>query len=142
MNMSRVAMAAVAAWIVDAVYGFCVYGMLLKSEFARYPDIYRPDNMQGAYMPYLFGGILIAMFAAAYIYAKGYEGGSGISEGIRFGVLMGILVVGYVCLVNYAVMNVGRHLAGAMALAGLVEWIIAGAVIGLVYKPAGKTMRA
>jgi hypothetical protein len=139
MNISRVALAAVAAWIVDAVYGFVVYGMLLKGEFGRYPAIYRGDDTAMAFMPYLFGGILIAMFAAAYIYAKGYEGGSGVMEGLRFGVCIGFLIVGYDGIVSYAVMNIGRRLAGSMALAGLVEWIIAGVVIGLIYKPVARS---
>ena len=139
MNMSRVALAAAAAWIVDAVYGFVVYGMLLKGEFGRYPAIYRPEDTATAFMPYLFGGILIAMFAAAYIYAKGYEGGSGLQEGLRFGILLGVFVVGYEALVNYAILNIGRRLAGSMAIAGLVEWIIAGVVIGALYKPSAQT---
>ncbi len=142
MNISRVALAAVAAWIVDAVYGFVVYGNLLKSEFARYPGIYRPENSATAYMPFLFGGILLAMFAAAYIYAKGYEGGSGVQEGLRFGVLLGVFVVGYDAIVNYAIMNLGRRVAGSLAIAGLVEWIIAGVVIGLIYKPAAQARTA
>ena len=142
MNISRVALAAVAAWIVDAVYGFVVYGNLLKSQFARYPAIYRPDDSAMAFMPFLFGGILVAMFAAAYIYAKGYEGGSGVMEGLRFGVCIGFLIVGYDGIVNYAVMNIGRRLAGSMAIAGLVEWIIAGVVIGLIYKPVAQARTA
>ena len=139
MNMSRVALAAVAAWIVDAVYGFVVYGNLLKSEFARYPGIYRPMESQTAYMPFLFCGILLAMSVAAYVYARGYEGGSGVLEGLRFGILLGVFVVGYQGFVNYAVMNFGRRLAGSMALAGFVEWIIAGILIGAIYKPDSRT---
>ncbi len=135
MNYSRLAMAAVAAWIVDAVYGFVVYGTVLSSEFGRYPGIYRPAQTQGAYMPYLFLGILVAMFVASYIYAKGYEGGSGAQEGMRFGVLIGLLMFGYVGLVNYSILNLGRRLAGSLAIANIVEWTLAGIVIGVVYKP-------
>ena len=143
MNYGRLALAAIAAWVVDAVYGFVVYGTVLSTEFGRYPGIYRP-NTETAYMPFLFAGILLAMFVASYIYAKGYEGGSGVQEGMRFGVLIGLLSVGYVGLVNYAVMNLGRRLAVSMAIASLVEWTLAGIVIGAVYKPvaAPKTRSA
>ena len=144
MNYGRLALAAVAATVADAIYGFVVYGNVLTNQFALYPGVYRPIESQGAYMPALFGGILIAMFAAAYIYAKGYEGGSGMQEGLRFGVCVGFLALGYVGLVNYAVLNLGRRLAGSMALAGLFEWVIAGIVIGAIYKPlpGGKTLQA
>jgi hypothetical protein len=138
MNYGRLALAAIAAWVVDAVYGFVVYGTVLSSEFGRYPGVYRPNEVGPSYLPVIFVGILLAMFVASYVYAKGYEGGSGIQEGMRFGVLMGLLVLGYSGIVNYAILNIGRRLAGSVAIAGLVEWTIAGIVIGAVYKPAAQ----
>jgi hypothetical protein len=68
------------------------------------------------------------------MYAKGYEGGSGVREGMRFGALIGLLMVGYVAGVQYATMNIGKRMAGYFALAALVEWIVVGVTIGLVYK--------
>jgi len=135
MNYGRLAGAAVAAAVVDLIYGFVVYGMLLRSEFSRYPAIYRPPEDM-SYMGYLTLGILIGTFTATYIYAKGYEGGAGASEGARFGACVGVFVGGYIGLVNYAVMNVGRKVVVGVAAAGFFEWILLGVVIGLIYKPA------
>ena len=138
MNFARIALAAVAATVVDAVYGFVVYGNVLTSEFGRYPNVYRSLDTQMAFMPVLFCGILIAMVGAAVIYAKGYEGGSGMMEGSRFGVLIGLVAAGYSAIPGYAMSNIGRKLGLEMAAANFVEWIIAGVVIGLVYKPAAR----
>jgi hypothetical protein len=135
MNFSRVIAAAVVATLVDAVYGFLVYGMVLSSQFARYPLVYRPNDVQGGYLPLMFLGILIAMIAVSAIYAKGYEAkGPGPLEGMRFGVFFGIFAAAFYCSVNYATLNIGRRLAAGMAAAGLVEWILVGAVIGAIYK--------
>jgi len=145
MNSTRAALAVLAAWIVDGVYGFVVYGNLMKDEFAKYPGIFRPmDGSQVTFMPYLFLGTLIAIAAATYVYTKGYEGGSGLMEGARFGAVIGVMMIGYVSIVNYAVISFGRRLTGAMALATLLEWLVIGLVIGLVYKPlpGAKTTRA
>jgi hypothetical protein len=139
MNYTRLALAAVVAAIVDMVYGFAVYGTALTSEFARYPGVFRPIDEINAKIPFMLVGTLVAMFAVAYIYAKGYEGGSGIQEGLRFGVLIGLFAVGYIAVGNYVVMNVGRRLAASMAVAGFVEWVVVGMALGVVYKPAGKT---
>ena len=136
MNYARVALAAVAATIFDAIYGFLVYGMLLAPEFARYPGVYRSNEAGQAFLPLMFGGLLIAIFAVAVIYAKGYEGGSGAAEGARFGFLFGVFVVFAFAAVNYAVLNVGRKIAVMTAAAGFVEWLAIGLVIGLVYRPA------
>ncbi len=138
MNYGRLAMAAVAATVVDGVYGFVVYGNILSGEFARYPAIYRSSETQTQFLPLMFAGILFAMLVASYLYAKGYEGGNGLQEGMRFGVLIGLVMVGYVAGVNYAIMNIGRRMAAYYALAGLVEWVVVGMVIGFVYRPTAR----
>src|SRR5437660_6740101 len=141
MNYGRLAAAAVAATILDAVYGFAVYGTLLAGEFGRYPGVYRSNEAGQAYLPLMFGGLLIAIAVAAVIYAKGYEGGNGLGEGIRFGVLLGVFVVAAFAGVNYAVLNIGRRLALYVAAAGFFEWVIAGTVIGVVYKAGAGTAK-
>ena len=141
MNYARLALAAVAATIFDAVYGFVVYGMLLAPEFGRYPGVYRSNEDGTAFLPLMFAGLFIAIVAVAIIYAKGYEGGSGAAEGARFGFLLGVFVVFAFVAVNYAVLNVGRKIAVMTAAAGFVEWLAIGLVIGLVYRPASGSPR-
>jgi hypothetical protein len=135
MSYGRLALAAVAATIVDAVYGFLMYGIILAGEFGRYPGVYRSAETGPAYLPLMFLGLLVSMFAVANIYAKGYEGGAGFQEGLRFGLLVGIFVAGAFASVDYAVLNIGRRLAVGLACAGLVEWALNGIVIGVIYRP-------
>ena len=141
MNYSRLALAAVAATVWDAVYGFVVYGMLLAPEFGRYPGVYRSNEAGQAYLPLMFGGVFIAIVVAAIIYAKGYDGGSGAAEGARFGLLLGLFVVFAFGGVDYAVLNIGRKLALMASAAGFFEWLVVGIVIGLVYKPSAGSSR-
>ena len=141
MNFARIALAAVVATVVDAVFGVVVYGNLLTAEFGQYPNVYRPMDTQMAYMPALFGGIFIAMIGAAAIYAKGYEGGNGLKEGFRFGLLIALVTMGYAAIVGYSMTNIGRNLGLLMAAAVFVEWVVAGVVIGLMYKPAATAGR-
>jgi hypothetical protein len=141
MNYARLTIAAVAATVVDAIYGFGVYGTALTSQFAKYPGVYRPAAEQTPYLAPLFCGVFVAMLAASYIYAKGYDGGSGLAEGMRFGIVVGLLIVGYTVIIGYATMNVGPRHSGLLAVTALVEWMIAGVVIGLVYKPLPGAMR-
>jgi hypothetical protein len=136
MNYARVAMAALAATVVDGIYGFLVYGVLLANDFASFPGVYRPAEVGQAYLPTMFGFLFIALLAVATIYAKGYEGGSGAAEGARFGVLMGVFVAMAFAGVNYATLNIGRRHSLTMAAAAFVEWTLLGVVIGLVYRPS------
>jgi hypothetical protein len=139
MNMSRVAAAAVVAWVVDGLYGFVVYGKALESEFNRYPGVFRSTEAVMGNMPLMLGGMLIAFFALAYIFAKGHEGGNGVAEGVRFGLVLGLFTFGAISVGNYCVLNVGRKIAVEMAVAGFVEAIIIGVVLGLVYQPAARS---
>jgi hypothetical protein len=81
------------------------------------------------------------MFAVTCVYAKGYEGGNGLMEGLRFGLLIGLFDAGYFIGVDYGILNIGRRLAVMMALAGLVEWLVVGSAIGLIYRPAAGGVR-
>ncbi len=143
MNYTRVALAAVVAWVVDSVYGFLVFGMALSSEFARYPSVFRSFDAVNALLPLLFGASLIGMIALSYIYAKGYEGGPGLQEGLRFGIVFGIFELFAISIPNYVVYNYGRKLAVETAVAAFVEAVIIGILLGLMYKPAhGRTAAA
>ena len=136
MNTARLALAALAATVVDGIYGFLVYGNALSNEFGAFPGVFRSAEDGQAALPVMFAGVLVGMFAVSYIYAKGYEGGSGLLEGVRFGLLIGIFDAGYFIGVLYGILNIGRQMAATMALAGLAEWLVVGCTIGLIYRPA------
>jgi hypothetical protein len=134
MNYTRLVIAAVAATIVDGVYGFLVWGKVLAGEFGRYPAIYRPGDDISAF-PLMFAGILVAMVVVTFIYAKGYEGGSGVAEGFKFGVIMGLFIAAYMSAVNYGTLRIGKMMALTYVAGGFGEWLLVGLAIGLVYKP-------
>jgi hypothetical protein len=135
MNYGRVVLAGVAGTVAFFATGFVVSGKLIAKYYAPYPGVYRSfEGMQG-YIPIGMLSTLIAIVVLAAIYAKGYEGGSGVAEGARFGALIGLFVVFAVVADEYVTLNIGRTLALAMAAGRLFGWIVVGIVIGLVYKP-------
>ena len=135
MNYTRIVIAAIVATIVDAAYGFLVWGMVLNGEFGRYPQLYRPaGDMSG--FPLMFVGILGAMVIASWIYAKGYEGGSSLTEGLKFGIVLGLFMGLYISGTHYGTMPIGKKLALTYAIGQFGEFLLAGLAIGLVYKPA------
>ena len=137
MNTTRLALAALAATVVDGFYGFAVYGNALAGQFMAFPAVFRSSESQMAYLPAMFGGILIAMFAVTYLYAKGYEGGHGLTEGLRFGAVIAVFNAGYFIGTNYGILNISGGLALSMALAGVGEWLLVGGTVGAIYRPAG-----
>jgi len=134
MNYGRLVAAALAGTVVDAVYGFLIYGMLLAGEFGRYPAVYRPNDAPPVFLMTMFAGIFVAMLAAVVIYSKGIESTGGAAEGVRFGALLGVFVGILFSSISYGTLNIGRKLTAMMAVAGIVEWILVGTVIGVVYR--------
>ena len=136
MNYSRLGLAALGGTVASFVFGSLVFVLVpaLINEAHKYPAVFRPREEMKSVMPIGFVATFIAILIVAIIFAMIYRGGSGISEGTRLGVLIGILAVCNV-LHNYTNFNIGPKLALGQALAYFFQWTIVGIVIGLIYKP-------
>lgn len=142
MNLARVAMAAVVAWVVYLVVSFVVHTVVLRSLYLEHLSAMRPEAQQNAILPIGFAFALVGFFAFAYAYAKGYEGGSGVQEGLRFGVLIGILICCFRLIWDHMVWPVSVQLTAAWMVEYIVEFAIYGSVVGAVYKRAPRPARA
>jgi hypothetical protein len=63
-----------------------------------------------------------------------YQGGSGAAAGGRFGALIGVFSVCAFVVHNYVNLNIGLTLTLPQAAAYFVEWVVAGTMIGLIYR--------
>jgi len=138
MNYLRIALAGLGSFVAYFMLGGLIFAIVpsMKTEFQKYPAVFRTQEGQMHYMPLGMVAMLIAMMALAVIYALLYQGGSGVMEGARFGALIGIFAIGSFVIHNYVNLNVGAALIVQQSVAYFVEWIVAGIVIGLIYRPA------
>jgi hypothetical protein len=86
-------------------------------------------------MPVGVVATLVSILVAAVIFAMMHQSGSGMMQGARFGVLLGLFVVCAFVLHNYVNLNIGLKLALGQAVTYFLQWAIIGIVIGLIYKP-------
>ncbi len=137
MNYSRLGLAALGGTVASFAFGFLVLWLLpaLINEGHKYPAVFRPKEEMFTVMPIGIVATFIAILVVAIIFAMIHQGGSGTTEGARFGVLIGIFVVCAFVLHNYVNLNIGLKLALGQAAAYFVQWTIIGIVIGLIYKP-------
>lgn len=138
INYARIAMASVAAFIAYMGTGALMFVALpmVRDEFRKYPGVYRGHEGQMSHMPVAMAGLLVAMLALALLYARLYRGASGLTDGALFGAMIAAFVLGAFVLHNHANLNIGPALTAYSAVAYCIEWLIAGTVIGLVYRPA------
>ena len=135
MNYPRLALAAVAALIVFFAWGFLTEGWLLRHDFAPSAALYRTSDVQMKYMPFGLASVLVALLAAVVLYAGWSGPTSGARRGLRFGVLMGVFVACIHPISNLITMNMDTRLGLEIAASNAIGWVLAGLVIGLVYKP-------
>ena len=135
MNLSRVALAGFLAWVAFCAIGFIAHAVLLNDVYAAHATIMRPEAEASSRLPLAFAVSLVGMLAFAYAYAKGYEGGKGIQEGLRFGVLVGVMLIAFVLIWDYMTYPLSRTFLFALVVDYIVEFAIYGAIVGLIYKP-------
>jgi hypothetical protein len=137
MNYSRLGLAALGGMVASFAFGFLVFWLVpaLIKEGHKYPAVFRPKEEMMAVMPIGLVATFISILVVAIIFAMLHQGGSGVTEGARFGVLIGIFVVCAFVLHNYVNLNIGLKLALGQAVAYFFQWTIVGIVIGLIYKP-------
>ena len=138
MNYMRMGLAAIGAFVAYMAAGGLMFVAMpfLKTEFQKYPGVYRDHDGQMSHFPVGMAAIFFSMIVLTVLYAKIYRAGSGWTDGAVFGALIGLFVIGAFVLHNYANLNIGSRLTAISAVAYFVEWCIAGIVIGLIYRPA------
>ncbi|MGB2643790.1 MAG: hypothetical protein WBG02_16055 [Candidatus Acidiferrum sp.] len=137
MNYTSLGLAALGGTVAYFAFGFLVFWLVpaLINESRKFPAVFRPKEEMMKVMPIGFVATFISILVAAIIFAMTHQGGSGTTEGARFGVLIGIFVVCAFVLHNYVNLNIGLKLALGQAVTYFVQWTIVGVVIALIYKP-------
>jgi hypothetical protein len=138
VNYARLALAFLGATVAYFAVGFILLAALpgMKSEFLKYPNVYRPHDSLMKAMPYNMVGILISIVVVAVLYAKMYPAGGGIVSGVVLGALIGLFAVCTYAIHNYTLLNIGFTLTMYEAITYFIQWVIVGAAIGLIYKPS------
>ena len=130
--------ASLGTFVAYFIVGGLAFGLLpsLKSEFLKYPNVYRSQDGFKSAMPLGMAFMLLAIVALVILYAMQYQDGSGLAQGTRFGALIGVFAVGSFVVHNYVNLQIGSKLTVQQGIAYFVEWLIVGLVIGLIYRPA------
>ena len=138
MNFARVAASALAAWAVSIPVGYVVNEIVLKDLYAANAAAMRPQEAIMANVPLGFVATLVGFFVFAYVYAKGYEGTNGTVEGIRFGVLVALLVCCFGLVWQYVIYPISGAMLAAMLIDAVAETALYGAIVGAIYKPVAR----
>src|SRR5712671_5695496 len=95
MNYSRLALAALGGMVASFTFGFLLFWLVpaLITEGHKYPALFRPKEEMNKVMPIGIVAAFMSILVVCIIFAMIHPGGAGVTEGARFGVLLGIFVV-------------------------------------------------
>lgn len=126
---------ALSVFVVLEVLMFLVDGVILSGAYMSV-KIWRPDMMSLMWVYHVL--TVITAFFFTLVFSKGYEN-KGVMEGVRYGFYIGVWLSSGMAYGTYAMIEIPYSLALQWFIFGIIEYIIAGVVLSLVYK--GSTPR-
>ena len=135
MSYRRIAAAAVTVWIVSIPFAALIHHGVLGGVYAANAAAFRPDADIVRRLPIGYAVQLLGFFGAAFLYAETSPRPSGIVRGIRFGMLMGAVVVSVAVIWNYVTQPITALLGVAEVFECMLASSIYGAIIGAIYRP-------
>lgn len=135
MNTKRLGLASLAVFGVIFILEGLIHEVLLANLYRQTASIWRPQAEMQGLMWLMWVGYLIFAPVFVLIYIKGYEANKGgVGQGVRYGLIISILLSAPQSLGWYAVLPIPGILAFYWFVASLAESIAAGTAVGLIYK--------
>ncbi len=106
----------------------------MQSAHQEVPALFRPEADFKAHFPWLIFGDLVMAFFLTMLCVRFVPGG-GAGGGAMLGLFVALVYAG-VHVIDFAVMPLTIKILCGWTVGGVVEYAIAGAIIGAIYKPA------
>jgi hypothetical protein len=120
----------IAVAVTFLILDFIVNGLILASTYQELQDLWRPDMDSKMYLFYVIA--IIVAFFFSLIYSR-WRRGTGIGEGVHYGLLIGFLMSIPMAYGTYASIAIPYSLAIQWFIFGMIEYVIAGIVLALVF---------
>jgi hypothetical protein len=132
MNWKKLLIAFGVIYVVAAVLGFLIHGVLLMETYESLASIWRPDMESLMWIQWVTG--LFFCFFFVFVFAKGYEG-KGIIEGVRYGLIIWAFFAIPNIYGQYMVYPLPYSLVLKWLFSELISLVIYGVLAAVIYKP-------
>lgn len=133
MNKKNFILTSIVVFVVFQAVNFIIHSLILRNAYMATQQIWRPDMMQKMWIIYVTS--LIFSFLFVYVFSRGYEG-RGIAEGVRYGLIVGLLLNVVGAFNQWAVYPIPFGMALQWFIYGVIQIIICGIVAAALFKPA------
>jgi len=131
MNKLRLILTIIVVFILANFSGYFIHAIWLKQDYVPVANLFRPMGQEKmvflvlAYISFAIGSVLV--------YARGVEDKPWLGQGVRFGLLMFLILTVPSFFIAYAVQPIPAVLMSKQVLAELVDKVLLGIVTALVY---------
>jgi hypothetical protein len=128
--MKKVLIGFIVVFVAMEVMSFIVDYLILGSTYQSIQNVWRPDMQSKLWIYQII--MLFGAFFFSFIFSKGYEG-KGIIEGVRYGFYIGVWMSVGTAYGTYAMIAIPYSLALQWFIYGIIEYIIYGVLLALVF---------
>jgi uncharacterized PurR-regulated membrane protein YhhQ (DUF165 family) len=134
MNWKRFFVASLVTYVVVQAMDFIINEVFMKGANESLKSLWRPNMMSRMWVMYVVGVLVALLFA--YIFVKGREG-KGIAEGVRYGIIIWLFVSVPMSVSMWVLLPIPSIIILRWMLFGLLEMLVAGILVAVIYKPLG-----
>ena len=136
MNIKRLILAIVVAFVVLWGTDFLIHGIWMMPDYRATQQLWRTDAEMTSRMGWMLGAQLLFVITFVILWAKGFAGHTTkIGCAIGYGFLMG-LFSGVWAIIMYVIVPMPCSIATKWFFAGIVQAILLGLVTFWIYKPS------
>jgi hypothetical protein len=141
MNPKRLILAIVAVLVGLFATNYVIHEVWLKNVYQATASLWRTEAEMQKYFPWLLLGQIIWTIAFVTLWAQGFAARGCMRCACLFGLFMGLFNQANT-LVTYAVSPLPSDLAVKWFVAGMVQGVLMGVLVALVYKPKSQAAAA
>lgn len=134
MNIKRLLLAIVAGFAVIFLTDMVIHGFWLMPDYDATKSLWRPEAEMHDRICWMFFAQFLCAATFALVWAKGFAGGT-IGTGVWLGLVMGLFQQTW-AIVNFVVIPMPGALAMKWFFSGLIQAVLVGMVVSLIYEPA------
>jgi archaellum biogenesis protein FlaJ (TadC family) len=123
--MKRTIFAVLVGFVVQLGGLFLIHSVLLRQDYVDTAALWRPHEAQVMRAWAMLLAVLIYVVGAVLVYMRGVERKPWIGQGIRFGILLALVVVVYSSLSAWVILPIPHMLA--------VKWIVSESLLSVVF---------
>ena len=124
------------AWMIGS---FVVHATLLHADYAKLPNLFRPESEAQQYFPLMILAHVIMAGALVWIYSRGAEAKPWLPQGLRFGLAIALLTVVPTYTIYYVVQPMpGVHVVKQIVFDGILLLVL-GALLAFLYRSRQRT---